>query len=218
MAWTVRDAGLVILLATAGSGCQDWRERVRGGLAVKEPEQTLVATAAPTRALFPPRDEPDAPPSVPATLTPRARYRIRAWVVAKDRGFDDDAADVLTLDLGLAWGPVASPDLLRSLSFRLDTRYLSLRWSEALPLDGATLMRHVSNHHLVVPDAALRAYLDHAQVGDLVTLEGQLVDVTLEGTSGRVVRSSLSRDDIGNGACEVLWVERAQLERPWLEP
>lgn len=216
MPWSAR-ACLVIVVATSSAGCRDWRDHVRGGLAVKEAEQTTLAITTPTRALFPPRDEPDAPPSVPATLTPRARYRTRAWVVAKDRGFDDDAADVLTLDLGLAWGPVASPDLLRSLSFRLDTRYLSLRWSDALPLDGTTLMRHVSNHHLVVPDAAVRAYLDHVQVGDLVTLEGQLVDVTLEGTSGRVVRTSLSRDDVGNGACEVLWVERAQIERPWLE-
>lgn len=207
----------MLFMAFASTCCRDWREHVRGGLAVKVADQEPLAAATPVRALFPPRGEPDAAPTVAATLTPRARYRTRAWVVAKDQDFDDDAADVLTLDLGLAWGPVASPDLLRSISFHLDTRYLSLRWREVLPLDGPTIMRHVSNHHLVISDAAVRAYLDHVQVGDLVTLEGQLVDVALDGTSGRVVRSSLSRDDLGNGACEVLWVERAEIDRPWLE-
>jgi len=47
--------------------------------------------------------------------------------------------------------------------------------------------------------------------GDLVTLEGELVDVT--GPAGRFA-TSLSREDIGNGACEVVFVEKVEVARP----
>ncbi len=186
-------------------GCTDWRDRVQAGLAVREPDQRAVDGAPGTRFTFADRA---------ATLTPRARYRTEAWVVAVDRRFDDDAAGILDLDVGLAWGPVANRDILRSMRFHLATRYLSARWDGDMPLAESAVMRHVSNHHLVVPDAALRDYLDHVEEGDLLVLEGALVDVAIEG--GRTIRSSLRRDDVGNGACEVLWVEKAEIKRPWL--
>jgi hypothetical protein len=50
-----------------------------------------------------------------------------------------------------------------------------------------------------------------------VTLRGKLVDVKIEDRSGRVAfqsRTSLSRDDIGSGACEQIWVEEVELDRP----
>jgi len=39
---------------------------------------------------------------------------------------------------------------------------------------------------------------------DLVSLEGYLVEIA--GPEGYHWRSSLSRDDTGGGACEVMWV------------
>ena len=53
------------------------------------------------------------------------------------------------------------------------------------------------------------------EVGDLLSLEGELVDVALEGAGARVIRSSTVRTDVGNGACEVLWVKKAEILRPW---
>lgn len=201
---------LTVVGALALSGCTDWRDRVEAGLAIREPEQVAITDTAPTRFTF--------PDDRVATLTPRARYRTKAWVVAVDRAFDDGAEDVLGLDVGLVWGPVANRDILRSMRFHLARRYLSARWDGEMPLANDVVMRHLSNHHLVVPDPELRAYLDHVAPGDLLTLEGALVDVALEGEGARIIRSSLRRDDVGNGACEVLWVERAEIERPWQRP
>ena len=47
--------------------------------------------------------------------------------------------------------------------------------------------------------------LDDARVGGIVTLSGKLIEVT--GKEGWQWRSSLTRDDTGNGACELIWVE-----------
>jgi hypothetical protein len=59
--------------------------------------------------------------------------------------------------------------------------------------------------------------LSRIRVGDLVTLRGKLVDVEIRDRSGKVVhrsRTSLTRDDTGSGACEQLWVEAVDVERP----
>lgn len=194
-----------LALVSLCTACTDWRDHVQSGLAVREPDQVLVADAPSTRVVIGERA---------ATLTPRARYRTEAWVVAIDRDFDDDAAGLLDLDVGLAWGPVANRDILRSMRFHLGTRYLSARWEGDMPLAHGVVMSHLSNHHLLIPDPALRAYLEHVEEGDLLALEGTLADVAIEG--GRTIRSSLRRDDVGNGACEVMWVEKAEIKRPWL--
>jgi hypothetical protein len=43
------------------------------------------------------------------------------------------------------------------------------------------------------------------------------VDVLIQDRSGRTAfqsRTSLSRDDIGSGACEQMWVEAVDVDRP----
>lgn len=196
----MRAAALASLLALT-SACSDWREKVTPGLAVAEPTQTPV----------PPSERTIDAPLGRATLHARARYAIRAWVVATDDTFDDLWTDVAVLDLSLAWGPVASPAVLGTMTFHLKRRYVSARWSGEMPLDLRTVMRHLSNHHLIPSSPEVLKELRRAKPGDLVTLEGLLVDVE---RSGRTMKTSLSRDDIGDGACEILWVERAKVERP----
>ena len=61
------------------------------------------------------------------------------------------------------------------------------------------------------------ASLARIRVGDLVTLRGKLVDVVVHAPAGRVVlssRTSLRRDDVGSGACEDVWGESVEVERP----
>ena len=43
------------------------------------------------------------------------------------------------------------------------------------------------------------------RVGDVVTLEGDLIEADKPG--GWKWRSSMTRDDTGNGACELVYVE-----------
>jgi hypothetical protein len=55
------------------------------------------------------------------------------------------------------------------------------------------------------------------RTGDRVTLTGKLVDVEIKDRAGRTAfrsRTSLSRDDVGSGACEQIWVEAVEVDRP----
>lgn len=72
-------------------------------------------------------------------------------------------------------------------------------------------MRHLSNDDLVAADEAVAQDLELIRPGDLLHLRGELVD--LRGSGGQM-RTSLSHDDKGNGACEVERVERVEVIRP----
>lgn len=195
------EVGPVLLaILVLSTGCSDWRDKVKPGLAVAEPTQTEVE-ALPTELTF---------GETKATLTARARYSTKAWVVAVDDDFDDPGKEIMTLDVSLAWGPMGNPDILREMKFHLARRYVSVRWSGDMPLDQGAVMGHLANTHLIFSDPALGEYLSHVREGDLLELGGYLVDVQV---GPHHIRTSLSRKDIGNGSCEVLWVDRAVITR-----
>ncbi len=173
---------------------------MKPGLAVNEPLQTPVV-AEPTPLTF---------GSSQATLTARARYSTKAWVVAVDQDFDDPGQEIMTHDVSLAWGPLGNPDILKSMKFHLARRYVSVRWSGDMPLDQKAVMGHLANTHLIASTPELREYLSQVREGDLLALEGYLVDVKF---GPHHMRSSLVRSDIGNGSCEILWVDRAEITR-----
>ena len=144
-------------------------------------------------------------------MTPRARYRLTAYALITDTTMRDAWSDVARLDVAFGWGPVATTPVLRRLSFHLKRRYVSVRWGASLPLGPQQVMTHLSNHHLIAANEAVASTLGRIQPGDLVTLEGDLVDLNV---NGQTMRTSLSRADIGNGACEVLYVERVERRPP----
>ena len=71
--------------------------------------------------------------------------------------------------------------------------------------------RHISNNHLIPSETSkhlARAFRMLRQ-GDDVRITGSLVRIT--GPSGLLVTSSTVRDDTGDGACEVVWVDELQV-------
>ena len=66
-----------------------------------------------------------------------------------------------------------------------------------------------ANMHLIPSNPAIEDAIDGIRQGELIRLSGQLVRVDAE--DGWHWVSSLSRDDTGNGACELIWVENLEL-------
>ncbi len=199
----LRALGLVAL-----AGCSDWRERVEPARAAAEPVQVAVAQAEPIAL---------ERKGYRVLLTPRAEYAITGYAAETSRKLLDRWDFVMPLDVALVWGPVADPAVLRHVRFHLSGRYASYRYDAALPAAAqVALPSHVANHHLVPASEDVAADLDRVRIGDLVTLRGKLVDVEIRGEGGQVearLRTSLTRDDVGSGACEILWVESAEVSR-----
>jgi hypothetical protein len=195
------------LLATCS--CRDWRSRVDPALAAAEPEQVLLSGE--------PAIEFEAKGHA-VKLTPRAAYRITGYAVDTSRALLDEWDFVLPMDVALVWGPVADPEVLRHMKFHLSGRYVSW-WHDGEgtgPGQGA-IQAHVANNHLVPATDEVAREMKRIRTGDRVTLTGKLVDVEIKDRAGRTAfqsRTSLSRDDVGSGACEQIWVEAVEVDRP----
>jgi hypothetical protein len=65
---------------------------------------------------------------------------------------------------------------------------------------------------MIPADAAVAAVLDEVRPGQIVSLQGQLVRA--ESPDGWMWQSSLSREDTGNHACELMYLTDIEIEAP----
>ena len=82
----------------------------------------------------------------------------------------------------------------------------SYRWSGAVT--PAFNPEKASNNHLIPADPVTAARIGAIHVGDQIRMTGLLVDYTVTKDGGEIFtrRTSLTRGDTGNGACEILYV------------
>jgi len=67
----------------------------------------------------------------------------------------------------------------------------------------------ISNNHLLTVDDRVRDRIRDVRIGDQVRIRGWLVDYTND--TGGTRRTSTTRRDTGNGACEVIYVEEFRI-------
>lgn len=136
-------------------------------------------------------------------LTPLADYTIHARVLGTERYRFDRIADLVPLDLALGWGSMSDSAVLdRTHLFQTNRHFYYVMPAGILSADAAR--RSASNVHVIPADDTIRDALFDLKPGDVVRLTGQLVEV--DGPRGMTMRSSLRRDDSGDGACEILYV------------
>lgn len=158
----------------------------------------------------------DAPPD-PAvtrgrwTLNPRAHYDITARILHKERYRFDALAALAPEDLALGWGPMSDNKVLDTVDISQSGRFYWWRPHEDTPVPPEAIITHSANTHVIPADDRIRKELGRLRVGEVVRLTGTLVDANRD--DGASIHTSLSRNDTGAGACEVLLVE--SVERKW---
>ncbi len=146
------------------------------------------------------------------TLTPRASYDITARVLGRERYSFDTIAALVPVDLALGWGPMSDGAVLAPLKIEQGARFYTVRWGADPPLAPDEIMRHSANTHTIPATAAIGRRLSALRVGQVVHLTGWLVDGVRD--DGVTMRTSLTREDTGAGACEVMLVENLDVVRP----
>ena len=81
-------------------------------------------------------------------------------------------------------------------------------------------MQQLSNNHLLTEDDGLRGRITELKVGDIIRVKGWLAWYGQSGRGENFMRkTSVTRDDTGNGACETIYVKDFEVIRsmpnPW---
>jgi hypothetical protein len=117
-------------------------------------------------------------------------------------------------DLCLVWGENVASGAFRdpNVQFSQDCRHCYAKWSR----DVGFKLDQLSNNHLLIDQPAVFKTIGGIRRGDQVRLKGKLVDVAMRGpgtTPERTIKTSVTRTDGGAGACEVIYVEEAEVLR-----
>jgi hypothetical protein len=167
----------------------DWRP---GVLVAAEPVQVELAEAAPIEhGSF--------------SLLPRATFVAEARVLSRERYRRGALAEASPLDIAVGWGPMSDSAVLADIEVTQANRFYFWHYDEEPSIPREAIESHSANWHLVPRSTAVWKTLSGIRVGDVVKLEGELVD--MERPDLGVVRTSLRRDDTGAGACEVILVD-----------
>jgi hypothetical protein len=140
-------------------------------------------------------------------VLPRAAFEVSAVVAAAEPYSIDGGAFLSPVDLVMTWGRLPEEPYRGRVSYYQLTRYYFWRTGDA-SLDLRYIATHSANMHMIPSTRNLGRALAHLGRGDKVRVSGLLVDVST--AAGFRWATSLSRDDTGPGACELVWVEELQ--------
>lgn len=137
-------------------------------------------------------------------LQPLAGFSIDARVLSREDYRFGHEAELSPTDLALGWLGMADDAVLSRLAIGQSGRWYHYRWQGEPPLPPGEIARSSANMHIIPASDAVARTLASVREGERVRLDGWLVEAT--SPEGWRWRSSLSRDDIGGGACELVYV------------
>ena len=145
-------------------------------------------------------------------ITALADFQITAKVLGREDYSLGREADLSPVDLALGWGRMSDEAVLENIDISQSGRFYYWR-VESFPIPRREIETHSANMHLIPADPGVLDTIKDIRPGDVVALSGSLVHVKSE-QDGWHWRSSLTRNDTGGGACELIWVEDISIVTP----
>ena len=139
-----------------------------------------------------------------ASLQPLAGFSIDARVLSREDYGLGREADYSPTDLALGWGRMGDEAVLSKLAISQASRWYHYRWRGDPPIPPREIVESSANMHMIPADATVASALHAVEPGQRVRIDGWLVQ--LDANDGWHWRSSLSREDSGGGACELVYV------------
>lgn len=143
-------------------------------------------------------------------VTALADYDIRARVLSRKDYSSGKESDLSPVDFALGWGPMSDEFVIDKLDISQGHRWYKWKVKDLMPIPQKDIERSSANVHIIPANDGVEDAIDDVYVGSIVHMTGYLVKVTQEGNWRWV--SSTTRNDTGDGACEVFWVEAMTVE------
>lgn len=141
------------------------------------------------------------------SIKPVQHYRIVARVLHRQDYTYQPTHEILPIDLALGWNIMANPDTITTnhIVITQQNRFYFWHIPSFEKISREQIEYNSANTHVGPINSIIKKELEDIKEGDLIYLEGYLVNVIDKKTGYRFI-SSLTRKDTGNGACEVMIV------------
>jgi hypothetical protein len=140
-------------------------------------------------------------------ITPMANFQLIGKVLSEKHYSTGRETELSPVDLALGWGPMAVQNNIDAISISQSRRWY--RWrAEKFPIPRKEIETNSANMHFIPTNETIDTLLKSIKKGDTVKLKGYLVQIN--GNDGWRWTSSLTRNDTGKGACEVILLEDIQ--------
>ena len=148
------------------------------------------------------------------TITPLADYHIDARVLGVKAYCSGREAALSPVDLALGWRRMSDDTVLEKINIRQSNRFYFWKVKE-FPIPQKEIEENSANTHLIPANESIAKQMKSIRKGHLVNIAGYLVQV--KAVDGWHWKSSLTRNDTGKGACELLWVEELEIVENFIE-
>jgi hypothetical protein len=139
------------------------------------------------------------------TLKPLAHLTLDARLLHRKIYRYDRQSSLASIDLALGWGPMSDQRVLDRINITQSMRFYWFEYKMPPPISKDEIISHSTNMHIIPSNPAIASRCKSLRAGALVHLDGDLVEATAPGQPAW--RSSLTRTDTGNGACELIWLK-----------
>lgn len=148
-------------------------------------------------------------------IQPVADYELSGLVVTHNdiSSITDayhDSKSVDFRDICVVWGANVGSGVFRRFDFWSEPWSCHLRPKDS-NAEQSFDFSALSNNHFLSGQQHIRELIRSIHIGDQIRLQGKLINYWPKGRPDLIRRTSTIRTDTGNGACEVLWVENAQV-------
>lgn len=141
-------------------------------------------------------------------ITPLADFSLQAKVLSREDYWLDRESELAPTDLALGWQKMSDESVLSQIEITQSGRWY--RWRvEQFPIPRRELETQSANMHIVPADENVAAILDMVKPGQIISLKGQLIKA--QAYDGWHWQSSLSRNDTGARACELVYVNELNI-------
>lgn len=141
-------------------------------------------------------------------ITPLAEFKLKGKVLSREDYSFGRESDLSPIDLALGWGPMSDEAILDKIDISQSGRWYRWRVQE-FPIPRKAIETQSANMHMIPANDLVEDLLEMTKQGQLIELEGYLVRADAD--DGWHWQSSLTRNDTGARACEVIYVESFQI-------
>lgn len=141
-------------------------------------------------------------------ITKVAEYEITARVLSKKR-YNDRVSSLSKYDFALGWNKMSDLNVLEDVVINQRSRWYYWNLLRNDKISESEVINSTANTHLYSNDREINRTIRKVKQNDIVIIKGYLINFVYD--EKYIYKTSLTRDDVGNNSCEIIWVEEIEI-------